>query len=784
MNSREELTREVELLRERISTLSAAILRVNATLDLDTVLGEVMESARELTGARYGVIVTVDEAGAPQDALFSGFTPEQERELTAWPDRARLFEHLRNLPGPLRLANLSDYVLALGIDSVWAFSRTFQGTPMRHREVEVGHFFLAEKANGGEFTDEDEEVLMLFASQAAAAILNARTHRDEKRARADLEALVETSPVGVVVFDARTGQPVSTNREANRIIEPLRTPGRPAEELLEVLTIRFADGREIALDRFPLAQALKSTGTVRAEEIVASVPDGRSVSMLVNGTPIRAEDGTVASVVATIQDLSQLEELDRQRAEFLGMVSHELRTPLAAIKGSTATVLGASPPLDPAEVEQFFRVIDDQADHMRSLISDLLDAGRIDAGTLSVSPDPVEVGVVVDQARNAFLSGGGAHTILIDLPQNLPRVMADRRRIVQVLNNLFANAARNSTESSPIRVAAIREGPYVAISVSDEGRGIAAEQLPHLFRKYTRTGGKDGERGLRGSGLGLAICKGLVEAHGGRIRAESGGLGQGAQFTFTIPVAVNPGEAAESAVNQLLPEKEEGKRPPVLVVDDDPLTLRFVRDALAGAGYSPIVTGDHREIPQIIAKEKPCLILLDLVLPGSDGIELMESIPEMADLPVIFISAYGRDETIARALEKGAVDYLVKPFSATELTARIRAALRRRAEPEPFASGELTVHYEQRLVSIGGRPVDLTPTEYELLRILSVNAGRVMTYESLIRTMWSSPDSGDPDRVRTFVKQLRRKLGDDPARPAYILNVRGVGYRMTGPDAS
>ena len=271
-----------------------------------------------------------------------------------------------------------------------------------------------------------------------------------------------------------------------------------------------------------------------------------------------------------------------------------------------------------------------------------------------------------------------------------------------------------------------------------------------------------------------------MEAHGGRIRAESAGIGQGARFTFTLPVS---GEAAaDAARDQPRPSQPGGERPPVLVVDDDPQMLRFVRDALSEAGYAPIVTGDHRELSRIIGAEKPGLVLLDLVLPGADGIELMESVPALADLPVIFISAYGRDETIARALEKGAADYLVKPFSATELVARIRAALSRRAETEPFVSGDLAIHYEQRRVSVAGRPLRLTATEYELLRILSVNAGRVMTYDALIRQIWNSPDKGDSERVRTFVKQLRRKLGDDPARPAWILNVRGVGYRMPGPE--
>ena len=169
------------------------------------------------------------------------------------------------------------------------------------------------------------------------------------------------------------------------------------------------------------------------------------------------------------------------------------------------------------------------------------------------------------------------------------------------------------------------------------------------------------------------------------------------------------------------------------------------------------------------------------MLPGTDGIELMERVPGLSDVPVVFISGYGRDETIARALEAGAEDYIVKPFSPTELVARVRAALRRRAEPDSFVLGDLAIDYDRRRVSVGGRAVTLTATEYDLLRALSLRAGRVSTYEALLRQVWSGR-SGDAKIVRAYVKRLRRKLGDDARRPAYILTELRVGYRMPRPD--
>ena len=743
-----------------------------------TVLEEVVDGACELTGAHYGVIATVDRDGTVRDFVTSGFSPEERRRFAEWPDGPRLFAHLRNLPGPLRLADLPDYVHERGFSPELMSSKTLQSMPMRYRGEQLGNLFVAEKADAETFTSEDEEVLELFAAQAAAAIVNARTHRDEQRARADLEALVETSPIGVAVCDARTGRVVSVNGEARRLVDGLIAPDVAQDEAHKTLTCRFADGTELPLAEVSLVRALGNAQTRRAEEVELSVPDGRSARALVNVTPIRDQDGTVVSVVVTMQDLGPLEELERLRAEFLGMVSHELRAPLTSIKGCTSMVLGSSPTPSRAEMLQFFRIVDGQADHMRGLIGNLLDAGRIEAGTLSVDPEPLEIASLVDAARQTFASGGARHTVVVDLPSDLPPVMADRERAVQVLNNLLSNAARHSPESSPIGIEAVREDVHVAVTVSDEGRGIPPEMLGQLFEKHVAVSGES--RGGTGpSGLGLAICKGLVEAHGGRIRAESAGLGRGARLTFTLPAASAAAEASAPAAKRAQSRAAAPERHRILVVDDDPETLRLVRHALIEAGYGVVQTGTPDEVAGLIRDKEPSLVLLDLMLPGIDGIELMQQVPELSDLPVIFVSGYGRDETIARAFEIGVQDYIVKPFSATELVARVGAALRRHAGGEPFTHGELLIDYERRRVTMAGRVVALTATEYELLRVLSVNAGRVVTSASLLRQVWGARDSTDTEPLRAFVKKLRDKLGDNATRPNWIFNERGVGYRMS-----
>ncbi len=786
-----ELIQENEALRDRLSRLSRASLRINESLEFDAVLQSVLDSACSLTGARYGVLTLLDEAGQTADFLSSGMTSQEAQGLWDLPDHMTLFEHLGNIPEPLHLADLISHIRAFNLPEPplpgGATGKVpFLAAPILHGGERVGNIFLAVTGTGQEFTSEDIETLVMFSCQAALVIVNARRYRDEQRARNDLEILINTSPVGVVVFDVEAGVPVSLNQEARRIVSSLQTPGRPLEELLEVITFRRADGREIALDEFPLAQALSIGETVRLEEIVMEVPDGRSVKTLINATPIHSQEGAVESFVVTMQDMTPLEELERLRAEFMGMVSHELQTPLTSIRGSANTLLDEASSLDPAEMRQFHRIISEQADHMRSLIRDLLDVARIETGTLSVAPEPSDTAALVDEARIMFMSSGRTNRIDIDIAPDLPQVMTDRRRIVQVLSNLLSNAAKHSNELSTITVRAVRKQFQVVVSISDEGRGIPAERLPLLFRKFSRVEGEDRQGDLGGSGLGLAICKGIVEAHGGRIWAESDGAGQGARFSFAVPIVEKEETAgtAEPAPFAADPGNETQERTRILVVDDEPHALRYIRDVLSKSGYDPIVTGEPEEVDHLIAQKRPHLVLLDMMLPGVDGIDLMRNILEKTGLPVIFLSAYGQENVIAKAFDTGAADYVVKPFSPTELAARIRAVLRQRSgigylgQPENYVLEDLVINYAERRVAVAGRPVVLTATEYALLFELSTNAGLVVTHEQLLQRIWGPGNSGDAGLARTVVQRLRRKLGDEAHDPRYIFTEPHVGYRM------
>ena len=781
MTQPDERDRQIAALRDKLSRLSRASLRINESLDVEAALQGVLDGARSVTGAAYALITTLDESGGVDDHLVAGISADDAERLWQDPDGPRFFEYLNALSGSLRVGDLEELIRSIGIRDFHPPVRiaAFMAAPILHQGARMGNIYVAAHDPGREFTGEDEETLVMFASQAAQVIANARRHRDEKRARAGLETLIDTSPVGVVVFDVTKGTPATFNREAARIVDGMRDPEQRPEDLFGLLTIRRADGREVSLMEFPLAQVLSTSETVRAEEIVMEAPNGRSVTALLNATPIRSEEGDVESVVVTMQDMTPLEEVERLRAEFLGMVSHELRMPLTSIWGSVMAMLDGAEALDPAEMRQFLRIILDQAGSMRDLIGDLLDVARIETGELPVDPEPAEVPALVDRARSGFLSAGGRNNLAIDLALDLPLVMADRRRIVQVIGNLLTNAARHSPESSAIRVSAARDGVHVRVSVVDEGRGIPTERLPTLFRKFSR--GDDDDRG-GDTGLGLAVCKGIVEAHGGRIWAENEGPGLGARFTFTIPVIEEAAAQRPRPPEDRRQETEDAE--PILVVDDDPQTLRHLRKVLSDTGYHPIVTADPEEVIPLVAEHRPHLVLLDMMLPGSDGIELMRDIIAVDNVPVIFLSAYGRDQMIARAFEVGAADYIVKPFSPTELVARVGAALRRFAQPyqtelaEVYSLGGLTIDYAQRLVTLAGRPVRLTATEYRLLFELSVNAGRVLTHNQLLRKVWGPKKPGNLGSLRTHLRRLRSKLGEDASNPTYFFAESKVGYWM------
>ena len=253
MNRPEDRDREIAELRDRLSRLSEASLRINESLDLDTVLQAVVDSARALTASRYGAITIPGEVLRHPTFIASGLTKEEYEGFWDMPEGLGFFEYLSGLEEPLRVSDIAGHLKALNMpDFLPSVSLgSLMVAPIRHLGFGVGTIYLAHETGGGEFTQEDEETLVTFASQAALVIANARRHREEQRARADLETLIDTSPIGVVVFDALTGEPKSFNREAGRLVDSLRNPEQSPEDLLDTLTFGRAGRSLCGSSRWP-----------------------------------------------------------------------------------------------------------------------------------------------------------------------------------------------------------------------------------------------------------------------------------------------------------------------------------------------------------------------------------------------------------------------------------------------------------------------------------------------------------------------------------------------------
>ncbi len=220
----------------------------------------------------------------------------------------------------------------------------------------------------------------------------------------------------------------------------------------------------------------------------------------------------------------------------------------------------------------------------------------------------------------------------------------------------------------------------------------------------------------------------------------------------------------------------------ILVVDDEPQIRRSLQVNLENKSYAVMTATSGEEALELMARWKPDVVIVDLVLPAMNGIELTRRIREQSPVPIIVLSAIGDERKKVEALESGADDYVTKPFGMEELSARVRSALRRTvmlSGVEPvLRSGALSVNFERREVRLDNEPVKLTPTEYDLLKYMIQYTGKVLTHRTLLTAVWGEAYADQAQYLRVFIGQLRKKLEHDTARPRYILTDPGVGYRF------
>ena len=225
----------------------------------------------------------------------------------------------------------------------------------------------------------------------------------------------------------------------------------------------------------------------------------------------------------------------------------------------------------------------------------------------------------------------------------------------------------------------------------------------------------------------------------------------------------------------------------ILIVEDEPRVVRLVSEILGAAGYAIVSANSGKQALELAATEQPSLVLLDLMLPDQmDGYQVCQRLREFSIVPIIMLTAKAQDADKLRGFDAGADDYLTKPFNAKELIARVRAVLRRAQRPEEivtrlFVCGEVEINFAQHRVVVRGESIELTRTEFALLRELALNANRVMTHQELLTRVWGPEYRDDLDYLRAYVRYLRKKLELDPANPQYLITCTGVGYQLICP---
>ena len=396
-------------------------------------------------------------------------------------------------------------------------------------------------------------------------------------------------------------------------------------------------------------------------------------------------------------------------------------------------------------------------DRLARLVGDLLDLSRLEAGAASPEREAWDLADLARQAVESLDAGKR-----VEIAGETPVVDVDGVQVQRAIANLVENALKFSPPGVHVHIGITATRKEAIVRVVDQGPGLPPDELERVFEPFYRRNNDP----RAGAGLGLAIARGFVEANGGRIWAESRPE-QGATFAVALPTTAVP---AGSWVS--------GQR--VLVVDDEPQILRALSTTLRGAGYEVATAASAEAALAAAAVHPPDAVILDLVLPDGSGTDVCRELRMWTEAPVIVLSAVGEEREKVAALDAGADDYVTKPFSVDELLARLRAVLRRSAPAsEPVIEiGELSIDVPNRAVTRGGKRVKLSPHEFDLLRVLAQNRGKLLTHRMLLREVWGPSYQVEAHYLHVYVSSLRRKIEPDPASPRYVLTEPGAGYRL------
>ncbi len=662
--------------------------------------------------------------------------------------------------------------------SLAAGTRSIVTTPLHGRSGPIGVLALA-SSTPEHFRSADYDYYVTLGSQAGLMIENAELYETVIDERQRLQVIFEQSPEGIIFAEAESGAVVLANQAARALMGDPLPPGALPSPAVEARLYR-PSGEPLQAEQAPLSRALAGEPSIGVE-IAIEQEDGRRTPVLFNAVPLRDPAGHLRGAVAVFQDLSHFREVERLKSDFVGMVSHELRTPLTAIQGCTQALLRGPTGADPQRHREFLEIIETQSARLNELIDNLLNLSQLEAGSLRLRRAPLQPARLIRSiARQAGERLHGV-TVQVELPHSLPTISADQYRVEQVLLNLLDNARKFSPASGVITVRAEAQPEVILFSVRDQGPGIPPEDRERIFERFFQSS-PPVDDAARGAGLGLAICRALIEAHGGRIWADSP-AGAGARISFTLPRGLDSMEAAEPRpLGSAVQVAHDAAH--VLVVDDEHAVRQMLEGTLRNAGYVVHAVTEGQAALEYLASAQPDLVVLDLMLPGQDGFTILQQLRDWSQVLVMILTASPEPDKVVRGLQLGADDYLTKPFNMNEFLARVDALLRRRSNglepnaPAILHHGPLLIDFARRRVEIDQQLVELTPTEYRLLTYLAQHPGQVLTHEQILKQVWGPEYGGESQYLWVHIGRLRQKIEADPKAPRMLVTERGVGYRF------
>ncbi len=496
-----------------------------SSLNLEEVLQLILESAAEILHGQIGLLAlrnrrgelkVVATYGLPR-ALLPRFQPLLEDIPYYHTERGW---HLSRQDILARL-HLVAQTTGLNLRQVVAL-------PLIIEDEFIGVLYMF-RTSERPFTIEEEYLLQTFADHAAIAVRNARLYTELQLERNRLLTIIENSADGIMILDADCRVEV-INRALSRMT------GWPQEQAVgkpgpAVLHLEHADRPDPCEEREK--GVLLKEQVYREGDILR--PGKPRITVGVTYTPVFDEDGDLQYIIVNVNDITRFREAEEMKSTFISVISHELKTPVALIKGYAATLRREDVEWDKETIREGLEIIEEEADRLTTLIDNLLDASRIQAGGLKLEFEEVDLRPLIRRVAEGFQLQTAAHKIVVDVPEDLPLVWADAERVRQILSNLLSNAIKYSPEGGTIRVGAWADDKFVTVYVADQGIGIPEEEQEHLFERFYRVDSSLRRR-TKGAGLGLFLAKALVEAHGGRIWVHSK-PGEGSTFFFTLPIS-------------------------------------------------------------------------------------------------------------------------------------------------------------------------------------------------------------------------------------------------------